>query len=149
MLLSNVFVPQSIKLGLESKTKDAAFTELIGLITAVHPECDRAEMYLALNSRESKMSTGIGSGIAVPHGYCRSISTITGAVGISKAGIDYGAVDGKPVHLVFMLMMGEASREDHLRVLNKVFTLVNSEIIAMMMAAKDTREIHAILSRIR
>jgi mannitol/fructose-specific phosphotransferase system IIA component (Ntr-type) len=98
MLLSNVFVPQSIRLGIEGKTKDAAFTELIGLITAIYPECDHAEMYSALNSRESKMSAGIGSGIAVPHGYCRSISTITGAVGISKAGIDYSAIDGQPVH---------------------------------------------------
>jgi mannitol/fructose-specific phosphotransferase system IIA component (Ntr-type) len=149
MLLSNVFALRSIKLNLQGKTKDAALAELIDLITDAHPECDRDEMYSALNSRESKMSTGIGSGIAVPHGYCHSINTIIGAVGISQTGIDYGSIDDKPVHLVFMLMMGDASREDHLRILNKVFTLVNSELIALMKTAKDTREVHAILSRIR
>jgi mannitol/fructose-specific phosphotransferase system IIA component (Ntr-type) len=148
MSLSNVFTRQSIKINLEGKTKEEAFAELIELIKAVHPEYDRNEIYAAINNRETKMSTGIGSGIAIPHGYCRSINTITGAIGISKAGIDYGSLDNKLVHLVFMLVMGKASQENHLRVLNKVFTLANSEVIALMMAAKNTREVHAILSRI-
>jgi mannitol/fructose-specific phosphotransferase system IIA component (Ntr-type) len=77
-------------------------------------------MYAAINDRENKMSTGIGSGIAIPHGYSRTISTIAGAIGISKAGIEYDSLDHKPVHLMIMLVMGEASRENHLSVLNKV-----------------------------
>lgn len=149
MTLSDVFSQRSIKLNLESATKDAAFAELLELIMIDHPEYDRNEMYAAINSRENKMSTGIGSGVAVPHGYCRSVSAITGAIGISRAGIDYNSLDHRPVHLVFMLMMSEASQENHLRVLNEVFTLVNSKASALMMAAKNTQEVHAMLSRIR
>ncbi|MDR0707654.1 MAG: PTS sugar transporter subunit IIA [Treponema sp.] len=148
MSLCDVFSLSSIKLHLESKTKDAVFTELLDLILADHPDYDRNEMYAAINSRESEMSTGIGSGIAVPHGYCRSIGAITGAIGISKAGVDYNSLDHKPVHLVFMVVMGEASRENHLRVLNEVFTLINSETRALMMAAKNPQEAYAMLSRI-
>jgi PTS system fructose-specific IIC component/PTS system nitrogen regulatory IIA component len=146
VLLSDVF--ESIKLNLEGSTKEAVFAELIELITTLHPEYSKDELYTAINSRENKMSTGIGSGIAIPHGYCRNIKTITGAIGISKAGIDYDSLDREPVHLVFMLVMDEASREDHLRVLNKVFTLANSEVIAMIMAAASTREVHEVLSRV-
>jgi mannitol/fructose-specific phosphotransferase system IIA component (Ntr-type) len=148
MLLGDVFSQHSIKLDVEGKTKEAAFTELLELIMVDHPEYDRNELYAAINSRENKMSTGIGSGIAVPHGYCRSISAITGAIGISKAGIDYDSLDHKPVHLMFMLVMGEASQESHLRVLNEVFMLVNSEASALMMMAKNTQEVYAMLSRI-
>jgi mannitol/fructose-specific phosphotransferase system IIA component (Ntr-type) len=135
-------------LNLEGRTKEEAFAELIELITALHPEYNGDELYAAINNREGKMSTGIGSGIAIPHGYCRGINTIAGAIGISKAGIDYGSLDQKPVHLVFMLVMDEASRENHLRVLNKVFALANSEVIATIMAAANTGEVHDILSRI-
>jgi mannitol/fructose-specific phosphotransferase system IIA component (Ntr-type) len=145
VLLSDVF--ESIKLNLEGRTKEAAFAELIGLITAAHPEYSGEELYAAINDRENKMSTGIGSGIAIPHGYCRSVSAITGAIGISKAGIAYGSLDRKPVHLVFMLAMDEASRENHLRILNKVFTLANSEAIATIMAATTTQEVRDVLSR--
>ena len=95
------------------------------------------------------MSTGIASGIAIPHGYCHSINTVIGAVGISHNGIDYDALDNKPVHVVFMLIMGEAAKENNLRILNQVFTLIKSEAFAVVQAAKDTREIHSILSRFR
>jgi mannitol/fructose-specific phosphotransferase system IIA component (Ntr-type) len=124
------------------------FAELIGLIMDLHPEYNSEELYAAINDRESRMSTGIGSGIAIPHGYCRGINAVTGAIGVSKAGIDYGSLDQKPVHLVFMLAMDEASREDHLRVLNEIFTLANSDVVAMILAATSAEEVHDILSRI-
>ncbi|MDR2136134.1 MAG: PTS sugar transporter subunit IIA [Treponema sp.] len=148
MSLSDIFVRQAIRLDLESTTKEAAFFELVELIAAARPECDRDEILAAITSREDKMSTGIGSGIAVPHGYCRSINAAAGAIGISRAGIDdYGSLDQKPVHVLFMLVMSDMSRESHLRVLNQVFKLANSEAIGLMMAAKNTEEVAAILSR--
>ncbi|MDR0374660.1 MAG: PTS sugar transporter subunit IIA [Treponema sp.] len=148
MSLGDVFSQRCIKLNLESKTKEDAFAELIELLLVDHPEYDRNEMYAAISGRENKMSACIGSGVAVPHGYCRSVSAITGAIGISRDGIDYDAFDHKPVHLMFMLVMGEMLQESYLRVLKDVFTLVNSEASALMMRAKTTQEAHAMLSRI-
>jgi mannitol/fructose-specific phosphotransferase system IIA component (Ntr-type) len=149
MSLSDIFVQQSIKLNLESKTKEAAFTELIELIIAAHPECGRKEMFAAINNRENKMNTSICSGVAVPHGYCQSINSVAGAIGISKAGIDYDSFDHKPVYVIFMLVMSNVSQENHLNVLNQIFKLANSEAFALIRGAGTPREVHAILSRFR
>jgi mannitol/fructose-specific phosphotransferase system IIA component (Ntr-type) len=149
MSLSDIFVQPSIKLNLESSTKEAAFIELIELIMAVHPECDRNEMFAAINNRENKMNTSICSGAAVPHGYCQSINGVAGAIGISKAGIDYDSFDHKPVHVIFMLVMSNVSQENHLSVLNQIFKLANSEAFTLIRGARDTREVHTILSRFR
>ena len=148
MLLSDIINEQSIKLNLDGTTKDAVFTELVDTIETAHPEFGRDEMLTALLEREQKMSTGIASGVAIPHGYCRSINTISGAIGISRSGIDYGALDHKPVYVVFMIIMGEAAREYHLRTLNRIFTLVKSEAMNLILKSKHPREVHDILSRL-
>jgi mannitol/fructose-specific phosphotransferase system IIA component (Ntr-type) len=141
MSLSDIFVRQSIKLNLESTGRDPALEELSELIAAVHPEIGYEEIFTAIRNREEKMSTGIGSGVAVPHGYCRGAGAAAGALGISRAGIDYGALDNRPVHVVFMLVMNDTARESHLRLLNRIFKLANSEAIAMIMAAKNVEEL--------
>ena len=147
--LSEIFDPRSIKLGLEHQAKAEVLAELVEAIGAAHPDFDREEMLAAINEREGKMSTGIASGVAIPHGYCRGISVIAGAVGISPAGIEYEALDSKPVHVVFMLIMGEGVREYHLRVLNQIFNLVKSEAFTQLRGAKSAGELHGILSRFR
>ena len=70
MILDQVFSPESVILNLESSDKEELFEELLESIVAVQPEIDRAQALSALRERESKMSTGIMHGIAVPHGHC-------------------------------------------------------------------------------
>jgi PTS system fructose-specific IIC component/PTS system nitrogen regulatory IIA component len=147
--LGEIFDPRSIKIGLEHNDKAEVLAELVEAIGAAHPDFDREEMLAAINEREGKMSTGIASGVAIPHGYCRGIGAIAGAVGISPAGIEYQALDDRPVHVVFMLVMGESRREDHLRVLNRIFALVKSEAFTRLREAKSAGELHGILSRFR
>jgi mannitol/fructose-specific phosphotransferase system IIA component (Ntr-type) len=149
MSLSDIFVRQSIKLDLESTTRDSVLAELTELITAVHPEISYDEIFTAVSSREDKMSTGIGSGVAVPHGYCHSIGAAAGALGISRAGIDYGTLDNKPVHVLFMLVMNNTARENHLRILNQIFKLANSGSIDLIMAAKSVEELVELFGNIR
>jgi mannitol/fructose-specific phosphotransferase system IIA component (Ntr-type) len=148
MALCDIFDLRSIKMNLEAKTKDAVFMELIEAIRAVHPEYDHDEMFAALQTRENKMNTGIISGVALPHGYCRNLAALSGSIGISQSGIEYNALDNKPVYVVFMLVMDERARENHLRVLNQISLLVKSEALPLIKAAKNPREIHDILSRI-
>ena len=147
MTLSNIFDERSIILNLEGRTKDSVFTELADAITAVHPGLDKNDILSALHERENKMTTGIIPGAAIPHGYCQGVNTIVGAIGLSAAGIDYGALDREPVHVVFMLIMGETSPENHLRALNQVFALAKSEAFALVRSAQSVREIRHILSR--
>jgi mannitol/fructose-specific phosphotransferase system IIA component (Ntr-type) len=149
VLLSDIFNENSIKLNLESDTKEAVFSELIEAVAVVHPELNKTEMLSVVLDRENKMSTAIASGVAVPHGYYPGTNEIIGAIGISKSGIDYGAPDSKPVHFVFLLLMGESVREEHLRILNRVLSLINSGALASMQTAKDVREVRDILARFR
>ena len=148
MMLGDIFNERSILLNLHGTTKKAVFDELAGAITAAHPELDTKTLLAAVNEREEKMSTGIGSGAAIPHGACRKAGTAAGAIGVSRAGINYGSLDNKPVYVVFMTIMDEASPEDHLQVLNQIFELVHSEALARIRAAKNTQEVLDILSRL-
>jgi mannitol/fructose-specific phosphotransferase system IIA component (Ntr-type) len=134
-------------LNLKSQTKEEAFMELTGAIAAVHPECDSETMLAALWEREKKMSTGIASGVAIPHAMCQGITKIAGAIGISRTGIDYDALDHKPVYVVFMLAMGLPAEENHLRILNQIFKLAQSEALALIRNAKNNKDIYAILSK--
>jgi len=147
ILLSEIFDPRAIMLNLEGRTKEALFTELSDAIVNVHPEFDRAALLAAMWEREKKMSTGIGPGIAIPHAVCGGIDSMAGAIGISQTGIGYDALDNKPVHLVFMLAMGEMAREHHLSILNQINRLANSEALMMIKNAKNAKDVHAILTK--
>jgi PTS system nitrogen regulatory IIA component len=147
MLLNNVFDKQSIKLDLKSNTKEAVFTELVEAIARVHPECKIDEMLGVLWDRENKMNTAITASVAVPHGYYPGAGDVVGAIGVSPAGIDYDTVDHKPVHFVFLLIMGKTSPEKHLRVLSRIVALIQSEALAAIQTAKSRQEVYDILSR--
>ena len=125
------------------------FVELIDAMVTVHPKFDRAEIFAAIREREEKMSTWIGYGVAVPHASCKGIDNFAGAIGISQHGIDYGALDGKPVYVVFLLILKVQAEEKHLQILNLVFKFAKSETIAMMKNAKNAEDIHAMLSRVQ
>ena len=147
ILLSEIFDSRAIKLNLEGATKEAAFNELSDAITTVHPECNQSMVLTALWERESKLSTGITSGIAIPHAICRGLNSIAGAIGISPTGIEYGALDNKPVYVVFMLAMSEPARENHLFVLSQISRLIQSQMFVSIKNAHNVREVHDILSR--
>jgi mannitol/fructose-specific phosphotransferase system IIA component (Ntr-type) len=145
MPLSDVFGRELIKLGLESKTRDEVFEELIEVIAGRYREYDRQEMLEAVIARETQLNTAVLPGVAVPHGYYGVEGGIIGAIGFSREGIEYGGVE--PVHSVFMLLMDESSRERHLRVLSRLLDLFNSESFAMIRAAESPGEVYDVLRR--
>jgi PTS system nitrogen regulatory IIA component len=149
VLLCDIFAKQTINLRLESKTKDDAFKELIEAIAEIHGDFDRDTMFAAVQNRENKMNTSIAPGLAIPHGSYPGTSRIFGALGISESGIDYGAPDKKPVFCIFLIILGESSREKHLRVLTRIMSLVNSGGLSLLLKAQSPEEIHNILSRIQ
>jgi len=147
--LGDIFNIGSIKMNLDGKTKDMVFTELINGIASSTAECNPAELLAAIWRREKKMSTGIGFGIAIPHAFCKGITDVVGAIGISHQGLDYDALDKKPVHVVFLLGISERMEETHLHILNVVFSLMESDMITQIQNAKNAEDIHSILSQTR
>ena len=147
-MLSEIFTPTHIKLDLESTTKADVFEELIETIADDNAEFDRQELLEAVTMRENKMATIIKPGIAIPHGYSRTISGIIGAIGFSRAGIEYDQIDCDPVHLFFMLLMDESSREQHLQVFGHLWDLLNSAAFSdEIRKLRTPQEVYSLLSR--
>ena len=147
-LLSDIFDLGAIRLNLDGKTKEMVFVELISAISTLHPECKAPELLAAIRHREEQMNTGIGSGIAVPHIAYKGINKMVGAIGVSQCGIDYEAMDKKPVHVVFLLITNEKPDENHLRVLNLILKLAQSEAFPQIRKAEKVETIYNILSNV-
>ena len=73
--------------------------------------------------RESKLSTGIGRGVAIPHALCEGVEGVHGVIGISRQGIDFQSLDNEPVHLVVMLVAGVKDCDFHLQVIKRLASL--------------------------
>lgn len=101
MNLSSLLIPERINLNLKAKKKTEAIKELIGLIKS---GTEAEQLLETLLTREELGSTGIGKGIGIPH--CRSllIDKLEIAVGRSKNGFDFNAIDKKPVHFLFLII---------------------------------------------
>ena len=146
MVFEQVFSPESVILNLESKEKDELFEEMVESIVAVQPEIDRAEALSALHERENKMSTGIMHGIAVPHAHCDCAKGEVGAIGISRNGIDYDALDKAPVNLVFMLVCSPSETELHLKVLKELAAILqNPAFVREIMEKQSAKEVYELL----
>jgi PTS system fructose-specific IIC component/PTS system nitrogen regulatory IIA component len=108
----------------------------------------REELLDALREREAKMSTGIHKGIGIPHGKTNAVESLRGVLGISRKGIDYDALDGEPVHLVFMVLIPEKDTEKHLRILKRIAELLeNPQFYREMTVQKDPQGAYNVIKK--
>ena len=148
MILGQVFNPKTICVNLESVEKEEVFEELVEKLIAYKPNLNRQNILNAIMERENLMSTGIKEGIAVPHGKTNEVEEVIGVLGISKNGIDYDALDNKPVHLVFLLLSSSDNAEFHLRVLRHLSTVIESSgFVAELMEQKDSQGVYQVICR--
>ena len=148
MFLHEAFPPELIKIGLEAEDKDEAFEELVDLFCQTGKSNARKEILEALRQREAKMSTGIRKGIALPHARTDALDKIHGVLGISKKGLEYDALDGKPVYLIFMVFAPLANSETYLRLLKRLAEIMgNPQFYAEILAQNDSRSVNAIIKR--
>ncbi|HNY17180.1 MAG TPA: PTS sugar transporter subunit IIA [Treponemataceae bacterium] len=150
MVLGSVFSPDLIKIGLESEDKDEVFEELVDLYVSSNAASSGARQGIldAIRDREEKLSTGIKPGIAIPHAQTDEVSGVRGIIGISRAGIDYDALDGKPVHVIFLLLASSEGCALHLRSLKRLSILLdNPDFIPTLLAQKDSGGVYATLCK--
>jgi mannitol/fructose-specific phosphotransferase system IIA component (Ntr-type) len=147
MLLQQVFTPSRIKVGLESEDKDELFEELVDVLARdAGKDLPRAAVLAAVRDREEKMSTGIKKGIAVPHGKAEGVSGLIGAIGISRSGIDYAALDGEPVYIVFLLVSPPEASVLHLGALKRLAKLLDDpEFYTELIRAKNADQAFAVI----
>ena len=138
MFLYDIFPPELIKIGLEAEDKDEVFEEMADLFCQAMKISNRNDILEALWERESKMSTGIQKGIAIPHGKVKSLENVYGVLGISKNGIEYDALDDQPVYLLFMVLAPETNSEMPLRLLKRLSELLdNPQFYTELLAQND------------
>ncbi|MFP4056033.1 MAG: PTS sugar transporter subunit IIA [Candidatus Brocadiia bacterium] len=124
MKLSDLLDESAIKVGLESEDKEEVFAEMIELLVRAGRLADRDAALGAILAREEMATTGIGNGVAVPHGKDPSVQRLTAALGISKTGIEYDAADGAPVYVVFLVLAEANNPGPHVQCLGEIARLL-------------------------
>jgi len=127
MTLTQILQPACIKVPLEGKDKKSVITELVDLLDAKGALLDRGAVLEAVMMREQTRSTGIGSGIAVPHGKCKAVKELVMAIGINSKGIDFESVDDKPVTIVILLVSPADQTGPHIQALARISRLMLDE----------------------
>lgn len=146
MQIADLLVSEGVFTAIKAQGKKQLFQELSARAAPlVHmPE---KRVFEIISEREKLGTTGVGQGIAIPHGRHTEIEKITGLFARLNPPVDYAAVDDQPVDLVFMLLAPESAGADHLKALARVSRLLRSQAICgKLRAAATVQELFAILS---
>ncbi len=142
MRIGDLLSPKRVGLRLTVTTKEDLFGELSMLLGTGEPALDRQTILRSLIERELLGSTGIGHGIALPHGRLKGLPRPIGAFVTLVPGMDYHAIDHKPVTMAFALLVPDDAAEEHLRILSRLAGIFqNHDTRLELLAAQTTEEI--------
>ena len=127
MHIAEFISPERVVVQQQVASKKRALEVVSGLIAAAEPSLLETEIFDCLVARERLGSTGIGYGIAIPHGRLKAINHPIGAFAVLGKGVDFDALDGKPVDLVCALVVPAESTEEHLQILASLAALFSDE----------------------
>jgi len=146
MKIADVLHPAAIADELEAENKSDAIAELTDALMRVEKGLDRDEVIQALQERERLGSTGIGQGVAIPHGKLKHISHMLMSFGRSRRGIDFDSMDRQPAHLFFLLLAPENAAGEHLKTLARICKLMkNAEVRQRLLDATGSEAIFSII----
>jgi len=146
MKISELLNPKAIVANLQAREKEDALAELTDALVACEKSLDRNEVIEVLKEREKLGSTGIGDGVAIPHGKLAGIPELMLAFGKSGAGVDFESMDGQPAHLFFLLVAPEESVGVHLKTLARISKLLKDPAVRQkLLEAKDSATIYQVI----
>jgi fructose-specific phosphotransferase system IIA component len=127
MRLSELLNRDAVSLRLVATTKREALVELVQLLERAHGVESNGEILDRVVRREAMMTTGIGHGVAIPHGKARSLSHMVAACAVCREGLDFEAEDRQPVHLFVLFVSPESATTQHVRALANLSRLLKEE----------------------
>jgi nitrogen PTS system EIIA component len=131
---------------LDATTKEAVLVEMVRPITRANPTIDQTELVGTLIEREKLGSTGIGGGIAIPHGKLDGLERLEASFAKSRRGVDFNSMDGKPAHLFFLIVAPRNSAAEHLKALARVSRVFKDPVLKDRLRNADSSdEIYRIL----
>lgn len=145
-LIANILPPDNILCGLEAASKERLF-ESAGRLFENNQRIPHKKVLDSLSAREKLGSTGLGHGIAIPHGRIKGLREATGAFVKLAAPIPFDAPDGQPVGLLFILLVPEHATDLHLQILGELAQMFSGRHLReKLQASGDPAEIHRLLT---
>ena len=147
MVLTQILQPTCVKVPLSGADKDTVITELVDILAGNGLLENRDTVLDAVFTRERTRSTGIGSGIAIPHGKCSAVKELVMALGITAAPLEFESVDGKPVSIVILLVSPADQTGPHIQALARISRLMlDEEFKAALEKAPSSQVAYELLS---
>lgn len=145
-MLADLLHPGRVRVGLTISDKEAALRAIALLLTMPEGTADQEAVYEVLLERERLASTGIGSGVAIPHGRCGGMDELRAAVAVCPAGVDFDAVDRLPVTILVGIVGPRSMPQKHLAALAGVSRVLRSEEKRKaLLSASDDAEAYRML----
>lgn len=140
MTLLDILSLDSTIVGLKSDSKEAIIEELVGCLEMGAAITDREKVLQAVLEREKIMSTGIGDGIAIPHGKSDAVIGLAAALGIHKRGVDFESLDGEPAYVFFLLVSPAEVSGPHIKALARISRLLKNDDFKKKLVDASTPE---------
>jgi PTS system nitrogen regulatory IIA component len=118
--IMDILVRDAVVLNLASRQKADVLGEMARALSKAEPGLDADVLLGVLEEREALQSTGIGEGVAIPHGKLPGLSRLLASFARSREGVDFESIDGQPTHLFFLLVVPEHSGGQHLKALARI-----------------------------
>ena len=148
MRLIDILKPENIKVPLESLSKNDAIAELVNLLAKNGDVTDAKKVLDAVLERESTRTTGIGNGLAIPHGKCTSTKDLVMAIGKAGTPIDFQAIDGRPVTLIWLLTSPPDKTGPHIHALARISRLMTIDKFRQSLSvAKTSQEVFDLIMK--
>ncbi|HLT48207.1 MAG TPA: PTS sugar transporter subunit IIA [Rubricoccaceae bacterium] len=142
--VASLLAPERVQVGLPAQSKEAVIEAVIEQLGGAPAVRDLGRVRDAVFAREAVMSTGVGKGLALPHARTDAVSDTVAAFAVTAGPVDYGALDGQPVRLVFLLVGPEGERSTHVRLLSRISRLMNRDAFrARLLQARDAEAVLA------
>ncbi len=139
MKILDVLPKEAILPDLEASDKKGVIEELASPVLHL-AAVSREELVRILMERERLGSTGIGGGIGIPHGKLKDIDSLMMSFGLSRRGVDFESMDGKPTHIFFLLITPENSTGLHLKMLARISKLLKNELFKNRLLNASNRD---------
>jgi mannitol/fructose-specific phosphotransferase system IIA component (Ntr-type) len=142
MKLSDIMVPEAIVPELEAKTKEEAVAELVEALASAGAIARKTapDVVKAVLRREAQATTGIGKGVALPHAKLAGIKKPLGTIGRCSEGLDFAALDAKPVYSVILLLSSPDDPDEHLQAMEAIFKHVQRDIFRKFLRQSQTKD---------
>jgi len=147
MRLTDILTVDRIDLDLDVRPKDEVIEGLVELVVKTVKGTNREAILKAVRAREQLMSTGVGNSVAIPHGKTNAVKTLVAAFGRCSVPVEYDALDGQPVSIVFLLVGPEDAAGPHIKALSRISRLLSySEFRSRLGNATTSEEVLAAIA---